>query len=215
MVIAVLGFTGPGFSSQSEVDGEVENGFRVLTLQQGDQIQDFQVYRGDYIKFRLPATFDSAEVVFPTLDEQKTVIKDLETAPYIKMKKAGRFPFEMGSINGTITVIEYQQSRYKTVTVNEAAQFIKQNQPLILDVRTPGEYQAGRIKNAVLLPVQLLQSNLDKLDDFKDRPILVYCATGNRSTVASKIMIDSGFRQIVNLRKGIVDWHKRGFEVVR
>jgi rhodanese-related sulfurtransferase len=67
----------------------------------------------------------------------------------------------------------------------------------------------------VLLPVQQLQGRLGDLAAYKDREILVYCATGNRSTVASKILIDNGFKQIVNMRHGIYDWAKKNFPVTR
>lgn len=214
-LFVLLGSWGLGFSSELEVDGEVENGYRILTLQHIEDIQSFNVYRGDYIKFKLPEPVEKAEIRFPTLEQQKTVTNDIETTSYIKMKKTGTFPFEMDTIKGTITVIEYQQASYRALTAKEAQAYIQQYKPLILDVRTPGEYKAGRIENAILIPVQILQVNLKKLEDYKDRPVFVYCATGNRSTVASKIMIDSGFKQILNLRRGIKDWHKKGFPVVR
>ena len=87
--------------------------------------------------------------------------------------------------------------------------------PLILDVRTPREFQAGHLPDAVLIPVQVLQANISRLASYRAREILVYCATGNRSTVASKILIDGGFKQIANLRHGIVDWQSRNLPVVR
>ena len=213
--VVLLSSVGSGFSSEIKADGEIRNGYRILTLQNTSEFQGFQVYRGDYIKFRLPEQFDKTEIVFPGLNERKTLINDLETSEYIKMKKTGEFLFEAGRLKGSVTVIEYRQSSYNTATAKEALDFIRQKRPLILDARTPGEYKAGHLEKAVLIPVQVLQSNLNRLDDYKDKPVLVYCATGNRSTVASKIMIDSGFKQILNLRQGIVDWHKRGFPVVR
>ncbi len=49
---------------------------------------------------------------------------------------------------------------------------------------------------------------------YRDREILIYCAIVNRSTVAAKILLDNGFKQIANLRHGIVDWHRRQLPVV-
>jgi rhodanese-related sulfurtransferase len=40
--------------------------------------------------------------------------------------------------------------------------------------------------------------------------ILIYCATGNRSTVASRILADLGFKRIYNLRYGVYDWARKG-----
>ncbi|MEN8212413.1 MAG: rhodanese-like domain-containing protein [Thermodesulfobacteriota bacterium] len=204
----------PAYSSESGVDGKILNGYRVLTLNDNASIQDFRVYRGDYIKFKLPERLHETEVVFPTLNIQKPLTKELETTSYIKMKKIGGYLFEIDTLKGTITVIEYEQQSYKALTAVEADTFIKSNTPLILDVRTPQEYAAAHIKDAVLIPVQVLQSNLDALDKYKNKPILIYCATGNRSTVASKILIDSGYKQILNLRYGIKDWYKKGLPII-
>jgi len=213
--LTCLGSVGLSISSEIKMDGEIKNGYRVLKLTEEEQIQNFHVYRGDYIKFDLPDHFGDSEIVFPTLKERKKLIKDLETSPYIKMKKIGDYPFEVEAIKGTITVIEYEQNSYKVLTAKEASAFIKAKSPLILDVRTPREYAAGHIENSILIPVQELQSRFNELDSYRNMSILIYCATGNRSTVASKILIDSGFNKILNLRRGIVDWYKKQFPVIR
>ena len=116
---------------------------------------------------------------------------------------------------GTITVVDFQQPNYRELSAAQAADMIARFQPLVLDVRTPREFQSGHLPNAILLPVQALQANISRLSPYREREILIYCATGNRSTVASKILIDGGFKQIANLRNGIVDWHRRQFPVVR
>ena len=213
--LTYLGSADLSISSEIKMDGEIKNGYRVLKLTADEQIQNFRVYRGDYIKFELPDHFDDSEIVFPTLKERKKLIKNLRTSPYIKMKKIGDYPFEVEAIKGTITVIEYEQPSYKVLTAKEASDFIKAKNPLILDVRTPREYAAGHMENSILIPVQELQSRLNELDSHRNKSILIYCATGNRSTVASKILIDSGFKKILNLRRGIVDWYKQKFPVIR
>jgi len=82
-----------------------------------------------------------------------------------------------------------------------------------LDVRTHGEYKAGHIENATLIPVQELQSRIKELAEYKNQDILIYCATGNRSTVASKILIDDGFNRIINMRHGIYGWRMEEYPV--
>lgn len=214
ILLAVLGAVNLSFSS-GHIDGEIKNGYRVLTLENQQEVQDFNVYRGDYIKFKLPGVLKEAEIVIPTLEEQKKLKSDLGATSFIKMKKVGDFPYTIGTIKGTITVFEYDQPSYKALTAKEADNFIKERNPLILDVRTPQEYKSGHIKNSKLIPVQVLQSQLNELDIYKNGPVLIYCATGNRSTVASKILIDSGFKEILNLRRGIVDWHKKKYPISR
>ncbi|MBT7631924.1 MAG: rhodanese-like domain-containing protein [Desulfobacula sp.] len=118
-------------------------------------------------------------------------------------------------MKGKITVIEYHQASYKTLSSKDADGYIKTYKPLILDVRTQKEYAKGHLENSILIPVQELQKRIHELDVYKNNAILIYCASGNRSTVASKILIDSGFNKIFNLKYGILDWKTKKYPVVR
>ena len=195
------------------VSGRLAGGLRILPVPPDGQNMQFTVYRGDYIKFDLAESAAPSELSIPQINIRRIVPADLARAPYFKMKQTGTFAFTLGTRPGQITVINYRQSQYTEVSAAEASQIIADRAPLILDVRTPGEYNRGRLEKAALIPVQVLEQNLDKLAAYKDREILVYCATGNRSTVASKILIDNGFERILNLRRGIVDWHKRNYPI--
>ena len=197
------------------VSGRLVDGLRILTVPDNAPDIHLKVYRGDYIKFNPDGFSTSVLLTIPQLNIRETVTTDLAKSPYFKMKQTGTFTFTLGNSRGRITVIDYRQNHYTEVSAAEAARLIADRAPLILDVRTPGEYKRGRLENAALIPVQILERNLDKLADYKDREILIYCATGNRSTVASKILIDNGFNRIINLRRGIVDWYQRKYPVVK
>jgi len=85
---------------------------------------------------------------------------------------------------------------------------------VILDVRTPEEYDKdGHIPNSILIPVQVLPQHIKDLEKFKDKKILVYCRSGNRSSVASKFLEQNGFKNVYNLKYGIIDWKKEGLPV--
>ncbi|MCG8567449.1 MAG: rhodanese-like domain-containing protein [Desulfobacterales bacterium] len=99
--------------------------------------------------------------------------------------------------------------------MDRAAGLIRDPEVLILDVRTPGEYGRGRIPGSKLIPIRQLQARLDELLPHKDKPILVYCASGNRSTVGSKVLVDQGFARVYNLRRGIKAWQSKGFTMER
>lgn len=95
----------------------------------------------------------------------------------------------------------------------EAMEIIKneENNVTILDVRTDAEFKsAGYIKGAILIPVQTLASRLDELTKFKDTKILVYCASGNRSISASRILQKNGFNTY-NMNGGINSWKNSGY----
>ena len=192
--------------------GEIVNGFRVLSM--ANNLPEWVVFRGDYIKIK-PESEMTEVLSIPSLSIEKTLVADLSQAPYFKMKKVGVFDFFIGPFVGTLKVVEYNQVNYKAISAQKAQQVIAAFNPIILDVRTPGEYLRGHLEHSVLIPVQQLQSRMDELIAFRDDPILIYCATGNRSTVAAKLLIDKGFTRIFNLRHGIGEWIKNKYPVVK
>jgi len=62
---------------------------------------------------------------------------------------------------------------------------------VIVDVRTPGEFAGGHIRNSVNIPLQLLQNSLSKLK--KDKPVITCCASGMRSASAKSILKAKGY----------------------
>lgn len=92
------------------------------------------------------------------------------------------------------------------VQVAEFETLIKGGKGIILDVRTPKEFEEGHIDGAININYFLPDFNdqVAKLD--KSKPIYVYCHTGSRSTKAMKIMSESGFTTVYNLVGGHVAW---------
>ena len=84
----------------------------------------------------------------------------------------------------------------------------------ILDVRTIEEYKEGHLRDATLIPVQALSQNLGMLKQDKNKKILVYCATGNRSVSASRILKENGFTPL-NVKGGILGLKNAGVTVVK
>lgn len=83
----------------------------------------------------------------------------------------------------------------------------------LLDVRTTGEYEDAHISGATLIPLQELESRINELAEYKDKPLLVYCRSGNRSRTAAQILKDQGFQEIYNLNRGIGEWISTGLPV--
>lgn len=217
LLILLLSGAGVATSAQqaetsTKISGSIVNGLRLLSIGPDKSDNHFVVYRGDYIQPALVGS-PSFEISIAELKINKAFPAATGTKPYIKMKKPGTYSFTTGEYKGTIEVIEYSAKHYNALSAAEADQIMKNIQPLLLDVRTPGEYQSGRIDGAKLIPVQALQQQLATLEAYKQQEILIYCASGNRSTVASRILIENGFEKIFNLRYGIKDWSKRGFPV--
>ena len=78
---------------------------------------------------------------------------------------------------------------------------------VILDVRTPMEFQSGHLENAVLLDFNNPAIFIDGLEDLdKDKRYYVYCRSGVRSAAACAMMRDRGFSAAFNLIGGIMGW---------
>ena len=79
---------------------------------------------------------------------------------------------------------------------------------VIIDVRTPEEYEEVRIPNSKLINVQEPQSFVDEIEKLdKSKSYYVYCKAGSRSMMACNIMAQMGFSKLANLDGGITEWH--------
>ena len=93
---------------------------------------------------------------------------------------------------------------YSNVTAEKAKQLIDNKEVVVLDVRTPEEFEEGPIPNSILVPVQELEFRLNELG--KEEHYLVVCRSGNRSTQASEILINNKFTNIYNMTGGMNNW---------
>ena len=79
---------------------------------------------------------------------------------------------------------------------------------VLVDVRTPQEYLSGHLPGAVNIPLQELTGRLNEIP--QDQPIVVVCATGNRSQTASSLLVRGGYGEVYNLRGGTMRWMMQG-----
>lgn len=100
-----------------------------------------------------------------------------------------------------------------SVNTLEATQLINRQDALVVDVREQAEYAQSHILNARLLPLSQLEARLADIEKFKDKPVIVYCATGNRSGAAAATLRKSGFSNVSNLSGGFAAWRQAGLPV--
>ena len=83
---------------------------------------------------------------------------------------------------------------------------------ILLDVRTPEEYEEVHLENALLLPVQnLSQDSLNAIglgEDAKNKEIIIYCRSGARSKTAYDIMNSLGYTNIKSVAGGMIHWEE-------
>jgi rhodanese-related sulfurtransferase len=90
----------------------------------------------------------------------------------------------------------------REVSRDEARKLIEEGAQLI-DVRADHEWEAGRIAGATHLPLAELAERTGEID--RDRPVVLYCRGGTRSTMATDALAEAGFN-VVKLSEGIVGW---------
>jgi len=114
------------------------------------------------------------------------------------------------------------REKVEEITTEDAAKMMSDSSDLlVLDVREPGEVREGHVENALNVPRGLLEAKADleyphrdpKLAD-RHQPIIVYCASGVRSLLASQTLQEMGFTQVKSLAGGFMAWKSEGRPIV-
>lgn len=79
---------------------------------------------------------------------------------------------------------------------------------ILIDVRTPEEFASGHINGAVNIPLDQISSRVSELP--QDKPIVLYCRSGNRSNQAADILENAGLTGIYDLG-GVIAWTAAGY----
>lgn len=83
---------------------------------------------------------------------------------------------------------------------------LKQGDVVLLDVRTPAEFQTGNIRGSVLVPLQELHRRTEDLQKYKGNELICYCQSGSRSLMAAAQLRKKGFNA-AHLEGGIAEWN--------
>lgn len=105
------------------------------------------------------------------------------------------------------------------ITTDEARRMVAEENAVIIDVRDGAELQAsGKVPGAVHIPRGMLEFRADPETPYhdpaliKDRPVILYCASGGRSALGGKLLKDMGYEKVFNLG-GFKDWVEAGGDV--
>jgi rhodanese-related sulfurtransferase len=103
--------------------------------------------------------------------------------------------------------LEHQANKGSFLSPSMATRLMNNNSDtLILDIRTAADFKKGHIKGAKNIPLSDFAASVDKLAVDKDKPVLIYCNSGNTVTRAIKLLKKAGFVQVNNLEGGIAAW---------
>lgn len=108
-------------------------------------------------------------------------------------------------------LIEEARTRIREV---KAADAVANPDPDVVyfDCREPNEYALGHIPGAVFIPRGNLETRIEAAIP-RDRKIIIYCATGNRSVLAADTMQQMGYSDVASMAGGFRDWMNAGGEV--
>jgi rhodanese-related sulfurtransferase len=99
-----------------------------------------------------------------------------------------------------------------SITAREAADEAATGAALIVDVRERNEFEGERVDGVVLLPISEFVARHQELP--KDRPLLMLCAAGSRSTSATMYLIQNGWGDVRNITGGMIGWRAANLPIV-
>jgi rhodanese-related sulfurtransferase len=111
-------------------------------------------------------------------------------------------------------LIEEARARVREVTGAEAlARATADARVLLLDVREPNEWNLGHDPGAMSMARGLIETNFEGAMGDRDRPIIVYCAAGNRSALAADVLQQMGYTDVSSLIGGFRGWVDAGGDI--
>jgi rhodanese-related sulfurtransferase len=128
-------------------------------------------------------------------------------------------PLLMAAFAAIVFMLVAGELRQRLSGVNEvgpaeATRMLNHDNAVIVDMREDKDYREGHIVNAVHTPA----SNSDavqKLEKFRDRPVIVYCRSGHTSAGFCRKLSKQGFASVYNLAGGVLGWQKAGLPLNR
>lgn len=97
---------------------------------------------------------------------------------------------------------------HDVISVEQAGAALESGDAIFIDVREVPEWARGHLPGAWHLPLSRIEHDLKSLP--KDKPLVVYCLSGARSSRAASILRHHGIADVKNLRGGIAAWQRHG-----
>tara|TARA_B100000767_G_scaffold154754_1_gene145601 strand:- start:1186 stop:1584 length:399 start_codon:yes stop_codon:yes gene_type:complete len=126
------------------------------------------------------------------------------------------------NIKSSQTLVEEAQKSIETLSVSEVKELVKKQEITLIDVRDIRElWKEGALENAKHIPRGMLEFWLDpessyyKSNKIKDiKKMVLFCALGWRSALATKSLVDMGFKNVAHVDGGFDVLKKNGFKVI-
>ena len=93
------------------------------------------------------------------------------------------------------------------------AEYFNSVEHTLVDVRTTGEFMNGHVPGAINIPLHEMVARTEEIPT--DKPVVVICATGNRSRTGANHLVKSGYENVYNLAGGTMTWMMNGLPLER
>ena len=103
--------------------------------------------------------------------------------------------------------VQARISGIKAIPPGEATRMINHDNAIVVDMREDKDYREGHIVNAIHAPAGS-GNDIGKLEKYRDKPVIVYCQHGQRSTAYCSKLKKQGFESVYNLKGGLLAWQK-------
>lgn len=103
----------------------------------------------------------------------------------------------------------------RKISPQEVVNLMNHESAKVIDVRSAEEFAKGHLTDAMSIPIADLEKNLNKLNKFKTKPIILVCNTGQASLKAGLTLTQQGFAQVYAIDGGITGWLKSGLPLTK
>ena len=104
---------------------------------------------------------------------------------------------------------------FKEIKPVQVVELMNHNNAIVLDVRDDKDFAQGHILNAINIPLGVIDSRVNELEQYRSMPVIVSCRTGQQSARAGMMMQKQGFTDLYKLSGGMMAWQSANLPVVK
>ena len=115
----------------------------------------------------------------------------------------------------TLFIVNEVRRSGQSVSTHQLVNLVNTQGALVVDVRDASEFSAGHIVDAVNIPYTALQSRINEIEKYKEKPVVVTCKMGQHSGMAGTILKKAGFLDVSRLKGGYAEWERQNLPLVK
>lgn len=129
----------------------------------------------------------------------------------------GNHPFLTGAFALLLVLFIRNEMRRggHSISVQQLVDLVNREGAVVLDVRDRKEFESGHIVGAINIPYANLDTRIDELRKYGEKPIIVACRMGQHSGAAGTLLRKQGFKNVSRLAGGMAEWLNQNLPVVK